>query len=44
MAILFVRCRYGASHIPEEFAFEADMEIARRTLSQLVRSLADKYG
>ena len=44
MAMLFVRCRDGASHFPEEFASEADMEVARRTLSQLVRNLADKYG
>ena len=43
MAMLFVRCRDGASHLPEEFASEADMEVARRTLSQLVRNLADKY-
>ena len=44
MAIRFVRCRDGASHLPEEFASEADMEVARRTLSQLVRNLADKYS
>ena len=44
MAMLFVRCRDGASHLPEEFASEADMEVARRTLSQLVRNLAGKYG
>ena len=44
MAMLFVRCRDGASHLPEEFASEADMEVARRTLSQLVRNLADKYS
>lgn len=44
MAMLFVRCRDGASHLPEEFASEADMEVARQTLSQLVRNLADKYG
>jgi allantoate deiminase len=44
MAMLFVRCRDGASHLPEEFASEADMEVARRTLSQLVRNLADEYG
>ena len=44
MAMLFVRCRDGASHLPEEFASEGDMEVARRTLSQLVRNLADKYG
>ena len=44
MAMLFVRCRDGASHLPEEFGSEADMEVARQTLSQLVRNLADKYG
>ena len=44
VAMLFVRCRDGASHPPEEFASEADMEVAHRTLLQLVRNLADKYG
>jgi len=44
MAMLFVRCRDGASHLPEEFASVADMEVACRTLSQLVRNLADKYS
>ena len=44
MAMLFVRCRDGASHLPEEFASEADMKVARQTLTQLVRNLADKYG
>ena len=44
MAMLFVRCRDGASHLPEKFASEADMEVARQTFSQLVRNLADKYG
>ena len=33
----------GASHLPEEFASEADMEVVLWTLSQLVRNLADKY-
>jgi allantoate deiminase len=44
MAMLFVRCRDGASHLPEEFASDADMEVARRTLSQLIRNLADKHS
>ena len=44
VAMLFVRCRDGASHLPEEFASEADMEVAHRTLLQLVRNLADKYS
>ena len=44
MAMLFVRCRDGASHLPEEFASDADMEVARRTLSQLIRNLAEKHS
>ena len=44
IAMLFVGCRKGASHLPEEFASEAEMEVARRTLLQLVRNLADKYS
>ena len=44
MAMLFVRCRDGTSYLPEEFASEADMEVVRRTLSQLFRNLANKYS
>jgi acetylornithine deacetylase/succinyl-diaminopimelate desuccinylase-like protein len=28
------------SHQPDEFAAEADMQVARRTLSRLIRDLA----
>jgi len=44
MAMLFVRCRDGASHLPEEFASEADMEVARQTLLQLMRNLAESHS
>jgi allantoate deiminase len=40
MAMLFVRCRDGVSHQPDEFAAEADMQVARQTLSRLIRDLA----
>ena len=37
MAMLFVRCRDGASHLPEEFASEADMELSLIHISEPTR-------
>jgi allantoate deiminase len=35
-AMLFVRCRGGVSHNPEEFASPGDIDIAARVLSNLL--------
>jgi len=40
IAMLFVRCRGGVSHQLEEFATEPDMQVARETLSKLIRDLS----
>jgi len=39
MAMLFVRCRDGVSHVPEEHASATDMGIAIRVMSQFLKSL-----
>lgn len=44
MAMLFVRCRDGISHQPEEFATESDMQVARETLSRLIHDLAATHS
>jgi allantoate deiminase len=41
IAMLFVRCRGGISHNPQEFASPEDIEIATRVLRDFVRELAD---
>lgn len=39
IAMLFVRCRDGASHKPEEFASPQDMDAAIRTLAQFLKTM-----
>jgi allantoate deiminase len=39
MAMLFVRCRQGISHTPEEFAEEADMQVAVDSLVNFIKLL-----
>ena len=39
MAMLFVRCRQGISHTPEEFAEEADMQEAVNCLVNFLKLL-----
>jgi allantoate deiminase len=40
VAMLFVRCRAGVSHSPEEFAAVADIDIAARSLLDFLNRLA----
>lgn len=42
ISMLFVRCRGGISHRPDEFASSEDMEISVKVLAEAVRLLADK--
>lgn len=42
VAMLFVRCRDGVSHSPDEFATVADIETAARTLHSFVEAFAAK--
>ena len=44
IAMLFVRCRGGISHRPDEFASGADMEVAVRVLAGAIRRLARDNG
>jgi len=39
MAMLFVRCRGGVSHVPEEYASAADMAVAIGVMAQFLKSL-----
>jgi allantoate deiminase len=39
-AMLFVRCRGGVSHNPQEFAAPADIDVAARVLSTLLEEIA----
>jgi len=41
-AMLFVRCRGGISHNPDEFASPADIDIAARVLSAFLDRIASK--
>ena len=38
-AMLFVRCRAGVSHNPDEFAAPADIDIAARVLSAFLEGI-----
>ncbi len=42
--ILFVRCKNGVSHCPEEFACEADMHLAVDALKDLISKISAKLG
>lgn len=39
VAMLFLRCRGGVSHVPEEYASAADMGVAISVISQFLKSL-----
>lgn len=43
VAMLFVRCRDGVSHHPDEYVSAEDAEIAVETLYQALLKLADQY-
>ena len=43
VAMLFVRCKGGVSHHPEESVSEADIAVAIETMSDFVMALASKY-
>ena len=43
-AMLFVRCKNGVSHSPEEFACEADMRLAVDALKDLISKISAKLG
>lgn len=40
VSMLFVRCRDGVSHKPEEYASDEDMDMAIRTVASFLRALA----
>ncbi len=43
VAMLFVRCRDGLSHHPDEFASPADIEVALRVMVDFIERLARKH-
>jgi len=44
VAMLFIRCRGGVSHHPDEFAHEADIEEARHALVHFLHDLATDHA
>jgi allantoate deiminase len=44
ISMLFVRCREGLSHNPNEYVSENDMELAVQTLQRFFVQLADEYS
>ena len=44
VAMLFVRCRAGLSHHPEEFASPADLDVALRVVIDFLLRLAKEYS
>jgi allantoate deiminase len=40
VAMLFVRCRAGLSHHPDEYALPADLDVARRVMVDFLQQLA----
>jgi allantoate deiminase len=43
-AMLFVRCKNGLSHHPDEFAKTNDVRVAFKTVSDFIQSLAHQYA
>jgi allantoate deiminase len=43
-AMLFVRCKNGVSHSPEEFACEADMRLAVDALKDFISRISAKLS
>jgi allantoate deiminase len=44
VAMLFVRCREGLSHHPDEYASPADIDVALRVMVDFLERLAKRYG
>jgi allantoate deiminase len=44
VAMLFVRCRGGLSHHPDEYAAAADLEIALRVMVDFLRRMAHQHA
>jgi allantoate deiminase len=44
VAMLFVRCRDGLSHHPDEYASPADLEIALRVMVDFLERMAQQHG
>ena len=44
VAMLFVRCRDGLSHHPDEYASRADLEIALRVMVDFLERMAQQHG
>jgi allantoate deiminase len=44
VAMLFVRCRDGVSHHPDEFASEPDIAVALEVLVDAIERLAQRCG
>jgi allantoate deiminase len=44
IAMLFVRCRDGLSHHPDEYASPADLGVALRVMVDFLERLAHSYG
>jgi allantoate deiminase len=43
VAMLFVRCRDGLSHHPDEFVRRADLGVAVRVMLDFLRRMAEKH-
>jgi allantoate deiminase len=43
-AMLFIRCKDGISHHPDESASRRDVRVALAVLNDFLRLLADEYG
>ena len=44
VAMLFVRCRDGLSHHPDEFTAPADLDVALRVVVDLLERLAKTHA
>ena len=44
VAMLFVRCRDGLSHHPEEYASSADLDVALRVMIDFLERLAKRHA